>query len=210
LKGIRPFAVAAVCAVATALPACGSSDSKDHEDGGGTGGASAAIDAGSGGSQPADSGSNPACKADNDCTPETECSGGKCVARAVCPSALEATYESINAKIFAVSCGTDGNSCHSTKGALNSGALDLHDDAYSALLGGSGDGAGASNIEGSEKGLKRVVPGDADNSFLVIKLSTKTGMDPKYGSGMPFTDPGSVCPDTLAAVRAWIDAGAKK
>jgi len=45
---------------------------------------------------------------------------------------------------------------------------------------------------------------------LVVKLGTRTGMDPKYGSGMPFTAPGSVCPAALGAIRDWISAGATK
>jgi hypothetical protein len=150
------------------------------------------------------------CKVDADCTPETECSGGKCVTRAVCPTGLEPTFSSLHTKVFAVSCGTDGGSCHSKEGSADSGGLNLADDPYSALLGTDGKGAPAQNIAGNAKDLHRVVPGDPDHSFLVIKLSTRTGQDPAYGSGMPFTDPGSVCPDALSTIRAWITAGAKQ
>jgi len=154
--------------------------------------------------------SAPACKTDDECTPETECTGGQCEPKAVCPAGLEPTFDSISTKIFGMSCGTSTSGCHSRKGALNSGGLNLADDPYTALLGSDGKGAPAANIAGTEKGLVRVVPGDADNSFLVIKLGTRSSQDPKYGSGMPFTDPGSVCPDTLATIRTWIANGAKQ
>jgi hypothetical protein len=210
----RSFAVAAACAVATVTYGCSSEESSAN-DGGGTGGtegtggkagaAGAEAGAGADAGEPTD-----ACKVDDDCTPETECTGGKCVPKAVCPSGIEPTYESIRTKIFAVSCGTTGSSCHSRKGSVNSGGLNLADDPYTALLGSDGKGAPASNIAGSEKGLRRVVPNDPDHSFIVIKLSTKSGQDPKYGSGMPFTAPGSVCPSALDAVRSWIQDGAKQ
>jgi len=123
---------------------------------------------------------------------------------------MEATFDSIHTKVFAVSCGTGGNTCHSRRGSGNSGQLNLADDPYTALLGPDGNGAKANNIEGTEKNLRRVVPGDPDQSFLVIKLSTRSSQDPKYGSGMPFGAPGSVCPDALATIRAWIEDGAKQ
>ncbi len=211
MKSVLRLAVAAIWVVATALPACSSSG---HEAGADSG----ASDAG--GAVPGDlhdaavtatDATVPAtCKVDDDCTPQTECSGGTCVRKAVCPTGLEPTFDSIHTKIFAASCGTEGGNCHSHDGALYSAGLNLADDPYTALLGSDGKGELAGNISGSEMNLRRVVPGDPDLSFLVIKLSTRTGMDPKYGSGMPFTDPGSVCPDTLATIKQWIASGAKK
>lgn len=222
----RAFAVAAVCAVAAAVSACSgeSSPGADSGTGGspGTGGGGGTTDGGAecavtgdcaDGKQCVDGAcvdAAPACKTDDECTPETECTGGKCTPKAVCPTGLEPTFDSISTKIFAMSCGTSTSGCHSRKGALNSGGLNLADDPYTALLGSDGKGAPAANIAGTEKDLVRVVPSDADNSFLVIKLSTRTSQDPKYGSGMPFTAPGSVCPDTLATIRTWIADGAKK
>ncbi|HVW26633.1 MAG TPA: hypothetical protein VHC69_14800 [Polyangiaceae bacterium] len=218
MKGALRFTVAATCVVATVLPACSSSKSDAARESepadakvsdaavSSTNGADAApADA----ATSADAAAPTACAKDDDCTSAMECSGGKCVPRAVCPVGLEPTFDSIHTKIFAVSCGTDGNACHSHNGAIYSAGLNLADDPYTALLGSDGKGELAGNISGSVKDLRRVVPGDPDDSFLVIKLSTRTGMDPKYGSGMPFTDPGSVCPDTLTTIRAWISAGAK-
>jgi hypothetical protein len=126
----------------------------------------------------------------------------------VCPAGLDPTFDSIRSKILDVSCGTTGSICHSSEGGTDSGELVLAGDAYAALLGPDGTGALASNIAGSMRNLRRVVPGDPDHSFLILKLSTTVLNDPSYGAGMPRTDPGSVCPETLRAIRDWIAAGA--
>lgn len=128
-------------------------------------------------------------------------------AYAVCPDGLMPTFSSIRDNVFAHSC-LEAGKCHTSEGAVDSGGLDLEMDPYTALLGADGTGAKANNPDGSLKTLKRVVPGDPDHSFLVIKLSTMSGTDPQYGSGMPFPTPGSVCPEALDAIRAWITAGA--
>ncbi|MHB1844439.1 MAG: hypothetical protein ACYCWW_06330 [Deltaproteobacteria bacterium] len=130
---------------------------------------------------------------------------------AVCACTVEPTFASINANVLQPSCGgpsVPAGACHTSGGALNSGGLDLADDPYHALLGADGGGALAENIAGSATGLRRVVPGQPDASFLVIKLSTMSRQDPNYGSGMPFTAPGSVCPATLDAIRSWVANGA--
>src|SRR5438552_13919068 len=114
-----------------------------------------------------------------------KCPDGGCSSYAVCVKDIKPTFDSINAGVFAKSCGTDGNACHSTVGGDESGGLHLAGDAYTALLGSDGQGAGGGNIAGSARGLKRVVPGDPDHSFLVIKLSTHDKADPMYGAGMP-------------------------
>lgn len=92
---------------------------------------------------------------------------------------------------------------------MDSGQLVLAKDPYAALLGADGMGEFASNISGSLRDLRRVVPGDPEHSFLILKLSTKTLADPLYGAGMPRTDPGSVCPKALGTIKDWITAGAK-
>jgi hypothetical protein len=129
---------------------------------------------------------------------------------AVCPSDLTPTFGSINGRVLQVSCGTATNKCHSAAGAFDSGGADYQTDPYVALLGPDGQGAPANNISGSVRNLLRVRPGDPANSLLVLKLRTKTGTDPQYGSGMPFGQPGSVCPPTLDAISRWIASGAAK
>jgi hypothetical protein len=111
------------------------------------------------------------------------------------------------------SCGTNVvDGCHSHTGAPMTGnLLDFTLDAgdvYVELLGPDAGGRHAVNIAGDAGGqVLRVVPGDAGASMLYIKL-TLTGNDPRYGRGMPWTAPGSVCPAAVDAVKSWIDQGA--
>lgn len=213
---VTPVAATTVACSSNATPAAehpGTGGAPNHDAGGGGGGSGGGGSGGggSGGAAAGDAKPPPhSCTVDDDCRPEMECKRGTCMARLVCPMGLEATFASIRTNVFAVSCGTDGSACHSHDGGNDSGGLILADDPYMALLGPDGKGAPAYNIDGATKNLRRVVPGDPDHSFLVIKLSTRMGQDPAYGSGMPFNDPGSVCPDTLSKIRAWITAGAQQ
>jgi hypothetical protein len=147
------------------------------------------------------------CTTDADCGSTGDCRESACVPYAVCPADIQPTFSSINENVFAMSCAIS-TGCHTADGASSATGLDLQTDPYTTLLGADGKGAPAANIDGSVRHLVRVVPGDPDNSYLVIKLTTKTNQDPQYGSGMPRTAPGSVCPPTVAAVRSWIQAGA--
>ncbi|MEO8876890.1 MAG: hypothetical protein ABI461_14950, partial [Polyangiaceae bacterium] len=82
---------------------------------------------------------------------------------------------------------------------------------YAQFL-GDGGGAIAQNVGNANRtkpGLRRVVPGDAESSFLIIKLRLQAASDPDYGSGMPFDHPGAVCPTSVQAVADWINSGAE-
>lgn len=127
---------------------------------------------------------------------------------AVCASGVEPTFASLDAALFKVSCGTAGSACHSAAGSIYSGGLDLQGDAYAALVGDGG--VRANNIAGSATGLLRVKPGSPAESFLYLKLTTARPDDARYGSGMPFGAPGSVCPETVQAVATWINQGARR
>ena len=135
---------------------------------------------------------------------------------AVCPPAVDASFGSIYTQILSTpSCGTDNPiTCHSSSGSLSAGnLLDLSLDAgavavYAALLGADGGGVRSTNEDHPDVFVPRVVPFDADASMLYIKLTISSSNDPRYGSGMPLTAPGSVCPATLQAVQDWINAGA--
>ena len=70
--------------------------------------------------------------------------------------------------------------------------------------------AHANNIAGSVRNLRRVVPGDAASSFLLIKLMTTSQNDPRYGAGMPLPGPGGLCPSAQDAIQAWITTGAQR
>jgi hypothetical protein len=131
----------------------------------------------------------------------------------ICPE-LDPSFDSIRTKLLETdSCGADrGGKCHSAGGAIYSGGLDYTADAsalYEEFLGDSGLGQRAENIAGSATNLLRVVPGNADQSFLYIKLVTHSKADPNYGSGMPQDYPGAMCATSVAAVQQWIDNGAK-
>jgi hypothetical protein len=139
---------------------------------------------------------------------------------AVCVPDIDASYTALLTTIFSTgSCGTDQMfDCHSSSGASAEGTGNLLDftlDAgavYAELLGADGGGHTATNLAGDSGGIPilRVAPNDAGASMLYVKLTLTTHDDPRYGAGMPLTDPGSVCPATLDAVKAWIDNGAQQ
>ena len=60
------------------------------------------------------------------------------------------------------------------------------------------------NVPSTQVGLNRVTPGDAENSYLVHKIDGRTGISGNRmpNAANPLTDA------EIAAIRAWIDAGA--
>lgn len=162
---------------------------------------------------PNDDSAGAACTDDSECPDALDCSAaGECVEPAepwtVCPDDLQPTYADIHARVLSQSCGTGGTGCHSAEGGVYSGGLDMETDAHLALLGPDGLGAPAQNIEGSVTGLRRVVPGVPDESLIIFKLSTTNESEGPYGRGMPRPTPGSICPESLDAIRLWIEGGA--
>ncbi|HEY1695297.1 MAG TPA: hypothetical protein VGG39_24180 [Polyangiaceae bacterium] len=143
---------------------------------------------------------------------------------AVCPDGMDATFGSIYTLMLSTPSSTNGcgtanpNSCHSTTGSSSKNAgnlLDFSLDAgavYFELL-GDGGGHPAANIGDFQNHVLRVVPYDAGASLLYIKLTLDGSLPddggvPIYGVGMPYNDPGSVCPAAVQAVADWINAGA--
>jgi hypothetical protein len=131
---------------------------------------------------------------------------------AVCPPGMDASFGSIYSQMLGTqSCGAGNDKCHDTNARSNVGvSLDYSLDAAAvfAELVGDGSGVPAANIAGDAQ-VRRVAPFDADASLLFLKLGITSKADPLYGSGMPFTAPGSVCPQARAAVQAWINGGAQ-
>ena len=116
----------------------------------------------------------------------------------ICPAGIEATFSSINQRLFQVTC----TACHSGAQASSSGGLDLSGDPFGRLV-----NIPAQNIQGSAV-LSRVAPGDPDGSLLYQKLLIGATRSPQFGEGMPLGAPGTVCQQTRDAIRSWILAGA--
>ena len=149
----------------------------------------------------------------NEAGPPTD--SGSDVTYAVCYATPDASFEDLRVNMFDTpSCGAASPSgCHSTSGSKSARNLldfSLEAGAVYAELVGDGGGHPAVNLVGDAGEILRVAPSDAGASLLYIKLSLKKLGDPHYGNGMPLTTPGSVCPEALDAVRAWIDQGARR
>jgi hypothetical protein len=134
---------------------------------------------------------------------------------AVCPAGMDASFGSIYGQMLSTaSCGVGSNACHSTVAASGSGVGNLMDFSleagavYAELLGPDGGGQLATNLDHPGVHVLRVAPGDAGASMLYLKLTITSENDPSYGSGMPLTAPGSVCPAAIDAVQTWINNGA--
>lgn len=101
---------------------------------------------------------------------------------------LDNSFSAVQSELLVPSCGF--STCHgSSTGGLT---IDGSADDYDRLVGAK-----------SSTGQPYVVPGDADASYLVLKLEG----DPSItGDPMP---PGSPLPDAeIERVRSWIDGGA--
>ena len=110
---------------------------------------------------------------------------------------LQASLDSIQANVFAVSCAFSG--CHS--GPAGPGlptGLDLSSaDASFAVL------VNVASVEVPT--VQRVAPGDADASYLVQKLEGTAAVGGQMPAGSPPLDQA-----TIDVVRAWIDSGAAR
>jgi len=130
---------------------------------------------------------------------------------AVCPTAQGKTLNSladVDANLFKTSC----VGCHGpTPPTGPAGGMDLSSTDLAVI---KSTVLGMKTSKAVTADLPRIKPGDPDGSLLIHKLSITNGSagspttaDPTYGNGMPLSFPGSVCPQTLAALRAWIQAG---
>jgi mono/diheme cytochrome c family protein len=107
------------------------------------------------------------------------------------PGNTTATFSSISSQIFAQRC----TACHS--GSAAEAGLNLSSaTAYNALV----------NVPSSQRGGSiRVVPGNADGSYLVQKLLGDAGI---VGQRMPAGGP-FLSTDQINLIRQWISAGAQ-
>jgi len=113
---------------------------------------------------------------------------------------LEPRFSSIQAQIFE-SADSAGRlacvSCHTNVGRTPPAGLILtHDVAYAQIV----------NMPSTRKsGAIRVIPGDADNSYLVHKVE---GLSDIVGLRMPFSGPPYLTDGQIMILKRWIELGA--
>lgn len=114
---------------------------------------------------------------------------------------LEPTYSSISANIF-TSTDSSGRAactqCHTSEGRTPPANLDLRTEVgYAQLVG----------IASTFKpGAVRVIPGDADNSYIVHKLEGRSDI---VGQRMPRTSGPFLTEGQMLIIRRWINQGAQ-
>lgn len=118
-------------------------------------------------------------------------------------------FDSINSEVFQFSCSF--STCHTKSNARDAGNLNLQNDpatgpvAIAQLVGQLSD-----NPRAKSEGKLRVKPCDADNSFLITKL-TLSGDTPNdathYGARMPDSSP-PLDAAVIQAIKDWINRGA--
>ena len=115
---------------------------------------------------------------------------------------LQPTFASIQRDIFEapdlagrVAC----IGCHTNVGRSPSAGLNLtHDVAYDVLV----------NVPSSERpGLRRVAPGDPENSYLVHKVDGRAGI---VGRRMPFSGAPFLTDGQILVLKRWIEIGAPR
>ncbi len=121
------------------------------------------------------------------------------------------TFDAIQRVIFdSPVYGCTNAACHS--GANPGGGLDLTaGNSFASLLGEDGKGAAATNAVGER--VRRVVPGEPDQSFLYDKLARRTLPDDgpylQGGTDMP-SGTAKLTESHLEAIYAWIRGGASE
>lgn len=109
------------------------------------------------------------------------------------PGTLQPTLESIQTNIFATNCALSG--CHA--GPNPQQGLDLSAGQARANL---------VNVDSREvPSLKRVDPGNPDDSYLVMKIEDASGI---VGAQMPLGRP-ALSSEEISVIREWISQGAE-
>jgi hypothetical protein len=109
------------------------------------------------------------------------------------PVMLGPTLEQIQAVVFTPNCAS--SSCHG--GGVPAAGLNLEaGSSYASLVGMPSN---------QDAGMVRVVPFDADSSYLVMKLENDPAIT---GSRMPPSTP--LAQSTIDVIREWINAGAEE
>ena len=116
--------------------------------------------------------------------------GGNFVAKFTV-AGIQPTLQSIQDNVFSPSC----SGCHTGGGASLPSSMNLTSSAASRVA--------LVNVMSSETGLQRVLPGNANNSYLIQKLEGTQSSGARMPFGGPFLDTA-----TIAVIRQWIDSGA--
>ncbi len=123
----------------------------------------------------------------------TACSGGSggATGNPPPPTVINPIFSEIQAGVFTPTCATSG--CHQGAGAPQGLRLD-EANSFALLV----------DVDSSQvPSIKRVAPGDPDNSYLIQKIEGTAGV----GQRMPLN--GSPLPQaTIGAIRQWITNGA--
>ena len=114
---------------------------------------------------------------------------------------LEPTFSSIQHEILEARDASGRaacTECHTDAGGRNpSGGLNLrHDLAYASLVGVASRG---------KAGAVRVIPGDAENSYIIQKLEGQSGI---VGERMPRTGGPYLTQGQMTILKRWIATGA--
>jgi hypothetical protein len=111
------------------------------------------------------------------------------------------SFAQLQASVFTTSCAVSG--CHVAASAAASGNLALTSDvAYANLV-----NVMPTNLSARQDGLRRVVPGNPDNSLLYHKVSIGGHSHADYGNTMP-VGASPLTQGQVDFIRKWIEAGA--
>ena len=123
-----------------------------------------------------------------------------------CEKTFDSTYDLIQEAIFE-NKGCTAAFCHGAAADSAAGGLDLRaGQSYDALI----EQPAQSVAEGTVAGLKRVVPGQKDQSLLFLNLAAATLPDQWRAPRRPMPVGGALSTDELEAVREWIEQGAPR
>ncbi len=115
---------------------------------------------------------------------------------------LDPTFASIQQNIFEATDSSGRSACtncHTSTGRNPSGGMNLnHDVAYDQIV----------NVAARGKaGSVRIIPGDADNSYLIQKLVGDTSI---AGRRMPINGPPYLTDGQILIIKRWIAIGAPR
>jgi hypothetical protein len=181
---------------------CGGDDTSG---GGGSGGASGKTSSSSGGKTSSSSGGKTSSSSGGK---TSSSSGGSSAGKGGSDaggSSSGPTFSNVYKEIISGSGCNGGSLCHG--GMVGNLKMNSKAAAYMALVDVDAMGTNLTPMSGKadckDSGLKRVVPGDPDNSLIMKKLEGS----PPCGDPMPPT--GGLSADKIQLVHDWIEAGAK-